>query len=285
MDGSSSETHRNNRAGRFAGIGFAVLFTLILTACAGEAPGSGAETSLVPKPPTDAPMWLWDSRPQDGDLVFTAAGARQVSREEESVSALEDAALQAGVFAGFWGASQDYVTSTTGGTGRRERTRAYYDGAAADRAFETMDAERVWRDEEATWVRFRLSGIDFPKFDWVPVFRGDGPAWPYTVPDIPGWRTAVGIGGTRSTMAGTLRSADEAALAEMVEQIHGASRSVTVSREASTETWSESSGAAASYGSGFGAVRGFLIVARWIDAKGNGWALAVCPRAWNSPGD
>ncbi len=260
-----------------------IVAAFVLSSCAG-APEKTAEANslFIPPAAADSPSWIWDSRPTNDKLVFVSAGTMKVNRDEEIVSALEDAAMQAGVFAGFWGSSQDFVTSTTGGTEWNERTRAYYDGEAADRAFEELKVSETWRADDATWGRFYMDPQGLPDFTWTPKHRDGEPSWLKKVPEISGWRTAVGIGKIRSTLHKTLRAADEAALAEMISQIHGSSKTVTASRETSTESWSESTGATASYGSGFGSVRGFLIIARWLDEKGNGWTLAACPKKWNT---
>lgn len=260
-----------------------ILTALALFSCTSAPQGTTEKGSLfVPSSAANTPGWIWDSRPTADKLVFVAAGTMKVNRDEEIVSALGDAAMQAGVFNGFWGSSQDFVTSTTGGTEWNDRTRAYYDGEAEDRAFDELKLSETWQTDDATWGRFYLELQGLPSLTWTPQYQDGEPVWLKKVPDISGWKTAVGIGKSLSTLPKTLRAADEAALAEMIFQIHGSSRTVAISTETSTESWSESSGATASYGSGFGSVRGFLIIARWLDEGGNGWALAACPEKWNA---
>jgi hypothetical protein len=185
----------------------------------------------VPVSLSDSPSWLWDSRPENGRLVFIAAGGRRGNRDNEALAALDDAALQAGVYANFWGASQDFVVSDGGGTDWNTRTRARYDGSAEDSAKVNMDADAIWRTEEATWVRFILDDPRVPVINWTPVYRGGVPEWIRRTPDIPGYHVTVGIGGERSTLALTIKGSEVSALAGMVDLLHGASRTVTASRE------------------------------------------------------
>jgi len=231
----------------------------------------------VPASLSDSPSWLWDSRPENGRLVFIAAGGRRGNRDDEALAALDDAALQAGVYANFWGASQDFVVSDGGGTDWNTRTRARYDGSAEDSAKVNMDADAIWRTEEATWVRFILDDPRVPVVNWRPVYRGGVPEWIRRTPEIPGYHVTVGIGGERSTLAKTIKGSEVSALAGMVDLLHGASRTVTASRETAGAIGNTDSAATASYDRGFGEVNGFLIIARWVDDTGNAWSLAVCP--------
>jgi hypothetical protein len=251
-----------------------ILSLLILSSCVSHPEKPSAQ---VPPAYPDSPAWLWHSGPEEGRLVFVGAGPRRGNRDEEAFSALEDAALQAGVYSGFWGASQDLVLSSSAGTDWNTRTRVRYDGPASDRAKQEMDAREIWRTGEATWIRFTL---DLPGISVISLetdFSGGMPGWIRRPPQIPGYITSVGSGGRRSTLAGTIKGADVGALAAMVDNLHGANRAVNVSRETGGSYGSSSSGASASYDRGFGEVRGFLVIARWVDGKGTAWSLAVCP--------
>jgi hypothetical protein len=220
--------------------------------------------------------------PVDGNLVFIAAGARKGNRDEEAYSALENAAVQAGVFAGFWGASQDLVVSDVHGTDSNTRTHAYYNGPAADEALQKMDADKIWRNDEATWVRFILTpDQSIPQISWNPEYIGGEPSWIRQAPEIPGWRVSIGMGGGQSSLIKIFKASDASALAAMIDLIHGSNRSITQSVEAGSETWYYSSGSHATYDRGFGDVYGFLVIARWLDSDGNGWSLAVCPEDEN----
>jgi hypothetical protein len=269
--------------GRYLRVLVAFLALAITFTCVSCATPSiiGKDRSKVPTAAKDTPPWLWDSRPQGSTIVFVAAGPRRGNREDEAQVALENASVQAGVYSGFWGASQELVVSNSGGANLDSRTRARYNGPAADAARETMDADAMWRDSAATWVRFTLysPGVEIPV--WVPSFRGENPDWINRPPEIPGFHVTVGLGVERSTLAETIRGADVSALADMVDKLHGATRTVTQSREVGSETFYESSGSTSSYDRGFGEVIGFLIIARWMDDEGNAWALAVCPESFN----
>jgi hypothetical protein len=140
-----------------------------------------------------------------------------------------------------------------------------------------MDAQEIWRTGEATWVRFTL---DYPGIGNIPLetdFSGGMPGWIRRPPQIPGYVTSVGSGSRRSTLAGTIKGADVGALAAMIDNFHGENRAVNVSRETGGSYGSSSSGASASYDRSFGEVRGFLVIARWVDGAGTAWSLAVCP--------
>lgn len=240
------------------------------------------ETVHVPPAAKDSPQWLWDSRPGNGELVFVAAGPRMGNRDDEIYSALENAAVQAGTFAGFWGASQDLVLSDVQGTSFNTRTHAYYNGPAADEALQKMDADKIWRNGEATWVRFILTdGPSIPPVNWTPDYIGGSPSWIHKIPEIPGWRVSVGMGGYQSSLLKTIKKADASALAAMLDLLHGANRSITQSVEAGSETWHYSNSNQSTYDRGFGDVYGFLVIARWLDEEGNGWSLAICPEKEN----
>jgi hypothetical protein len=64
---------------------------------------------------------------------------------------------------------------TAAGTDWNTRTRARYDGSAEDSAKVNMDADAIWRTEEATWVRFILDDPRVPVINWTPVYRGRRP--------------------------------------------------------------------------------------------------------------
>ncbi len=226
------------------------------------------------------PPWLWDSRFSGDSLFFVAAGPRRSNREEEKLLALENAALQAGVFSEFWGSSQDFMISNQQGANFAERTRAYYDGEAMDLAIENMRAREIWVTEEGTWVKFELEKPDIPRLNWQPDYVGGRPSWINRPPVIPGWVIAVGLGAEQSTLIRTIRRADEAALAAMILRIHGENSSLAIERTRSSATWSRTETSSAAYGKGFGSIRGFAVIARWHDKSGV-WSLAVCPEEWN----
>ncbi|MCG8451943.1 MAG: hypothetical protein MI717_02020 [Spirochaetales bacterium] len=233
------------------------------------------------KPFRDAPDWLWTTIPEKDTLIFVTAGARRGNRDTEAYAALEAAALRAGVFAGFWGASQDFVSSSSQGTGADSRTRAHYDGAAEDDALANLEPTNLWRTDHATWVRFQLSLPEALSCSWTPDYKKGQPTWVYSPPEIPGWKVAVGLGAQQGNEARTLLRAEEDALAQMVQLLHGKTRTVGLSREATTATWRESQHSKTTYERGFGEVFGFLVLARWYDKKGQCWVLAACPEEKN----
>lgn len=253
---------------------------LAIPSCATEAPAEQSPTVQPVNTVDGTPAWLWDSRSSGDSLVFIAAGPRRSNRDEEKLGALKNAALQAGVFSGFWGSSQDFVLSSRHGVNFAERTRAFYDGEAMDAAMKDLKAEEIWVSAEGTWVKFRLKKSGIPPLNWQPESLGGRPTWINKPPEISGWLVAVGLGGQQSTLAKTVRKADEAALAELILQIHGANSTLTLEQTQSSATWSQTGTASAFYGKGFGNVRGFLVIARWHDESG-AWSLAVCPREWN----
>jgi len=258
------------------------VFSLLFFSCVALPDSDESGFFHVPSGVEESPAWMWNNLPINGNLVFIAAGPRMGNREEEAYSALENAAVQAGVFSGFWGASQDLVDSNVHGTDTNTRTHAYYNGPAADEALRRMDADKIWRNDEATWVRFILSPDRLiPQIDWVPEYIGNEPLWIRRMPEIPGWRVSVGMGGFHSSLIKTLKASDASALAAMIDLIHGSNRSITQSVEAGSETWYYSSGSHATYDRGFGDIYGFLVIARWLDDSGNSWSLAVCPEAEN----
>ncbi len=226
------------------------------------------------------PLWIWDSRFSDDSLFFVAAGSRRSNREEEKLLALENAALQAGVFSEFWGSSQDFMISNQQGANFTGRTRAYYDGEAMDLAMKNMKAREIWVTEEGTWVKFQLERPEIPHLNWQPDYVGGKPSWINKPPVIPGWIVTVGLGAEQSTLVRTFKRADEAALAAMILRIHGENSSMAIEKTQSSETWSRTEISSASYGKGFGSIRGFVVIARWHDKSGV-WSLAVCPEEWN----
>jgi len=278
-DRSRLEPRRPMRRGGPAAIVLAAWAAVMLSASCLTAPPPDEAETRPPKPASlpESPAWMWNLAPEDGTLVFVGVGGRRGNRDEESYAALEDAALQAGVYAGFWGASQDLVVSDAGGTGQEGRTRARYNGPASDAALQAMDAEEIWRTDEATWVRFTLESRDFRAPEWRPRFRDGEPEWIRRTPDIPGYQVSVGLGGERSTLARSLRGADVSALADMIDRFHGANRTVNTTEKRGGATWSQGGGTSATYDRGFGEVEGFLVIARWVDAQGNAWSLAVSP--------
>ena len=252
------------------------LTAFILSACAGS-PEKNTAAPPVPAAMQGSPAWLWDCRPSGSTITLVAAGKLRSNRNLEAYAALEKAAMYAGVFAGFWGANQDYVSSNVSGTGSDSLTRAHYNGPAADAALEQLEAVDLWRHSQATWAKFTLDVSSLPPLNWAPEMNPDGPKWMRVPPVIPGWHVTVGLGGPQSTLVNTIGRAEEDALAQIVSLIHGKSLSLTTSREAASATYSESSGTSTIYERGFGEIFGFLVIGRWVDDKGQGWALAVAP--------
>ncbi len=261
---------------------FAILTTILTTtvSCVTSAPVVESQVDQEKSTASTEFEWLLDTRPLGNTLVFVGAGPRHSNRDIEKLTALKDAAMQAGVFSGFWGSRQDFIASSVHGTSLSERTRADYDGNAEDAAFEQLELLGEWVTEEGTWGKYQLERNDIPSMSWQPEYMDGRPTWLHRPPEINGWLVAVGLGNHQSTLAKSIRKADEAALAEVVQRLYGENRTVNIDKTLSSQTWSQTDSASASYAKGFGIVRGFLVIARWYDDSG-AWSLAACPLGWN----
>lgn len=269
-----------------AGTLSALLILLIFSSCAGDpsTTGSSVVDDAIPPSPfaPEAPSWLWEIRPSGESPEFVAAGPRLYRRDDEADAALRDASVQAGVMSGFWGSGQSYRLTDAAATRRAVLTSARYDGPAADAALENLAPMETWRSEEATWIRYRWEGSRIPEISWTPAPPISGrPAWTLKTPDIPGWYVAVGQSTRRSTMAKTLRGADESALAEMLAFLYARVKAVTETGQSGGSGGSSGGTINESYLVGSGPVEGFFILSRWVDGEGSGYALAICPRDIN----
>jgi hypothetical protein len=183
---------------------------------------------------------------------------------------------------GFWGSGQSYRLTDAAATRRAVLTSARYDGPAADAALENLVPLKTWRNEEATWIRYRWDGPRIPDITWTPAPSISGrPAWTLKTPVIPGWHVAVGQSSRRGTMAKTLRGADESALAEMLALLYARVKAVTETGQSGGSGGSSGGTINESYLVGSGPVEGFFILSRWVDGEGSGYALAICPRDIN----
>ncbi|RLW70425.1 MAG: hypothetical protein B6D68_00830, partial [spirochete symbiont of Stewartia floridana] len=197
----------------------AILITTV--SCVTSAPAAESQVSQEKSPPSTEFEWLLDTRPLGNTLVFVAAGPMHSNRDMEKLSALKDAAMQAGVFSSFWGSRQDFIVSSVHGTNLSERTRADYDGSAEDAALEQLEAVGEWVTDEGTWVKYQLEKNDIPAMNWQPEYLGGQPTWLHRPPEISGWLVTVGLGSHQSTLSKSIRKADEAALAEIVQRLYG----------------------------------------------------------------
>lgn len=229
------------------------------------------------------PSWLWDSIPSQDSVIFIASSPKLSSKKKEMLMALKNASVQAGVFSGFWGTSQDFILSNQFAANFSARTRAYYDGAAADESIDKFKAKNKWHSDEGLWVRFFLKESRLPLLNWqIEYFQGE-PTWLHSPPEISGWIVAVGFGGKQSTLAKAILQADTNALADLIQQIHGQNDTVSMTRTQSTQGSSQTDISSLSYAKGFGSVHGFIVIARWYNSSG-AWSLAVAPQSWNPEG-
>ena len=272
---------------------FAAAVFLSLSSCVTQ--GNNQFGSLPEAEPLyNGPDWLWYNPPEAGAVIVVASGALQSNRDSELTSARQDAARQVGIFAGFVGSSQYYVTLRNRGTAQSDQDKAYYSGKAEDIALEQLELLDSWQSETATWARFRLplstlgtEAPPFPVFAWEPTYvdtrdgangMGNSPTWINTPPVIPGWHVSVAQGARQSSLSRTLRRAEETALFGMLQLLHGRSNTRAIFRDQSTRNSSSSGAAIDTYEQASGEVRGFMVISRWLDSDGTGWALAVSPR-------
>ena len=256
----------------------AISYIAFAASCASNETTEETVQPVIADAAPDAPKWFWDHRPSSGAVYFIGFGTRHKRREDEVYAALKEASVQAGVFESFWGASQDLVRSDFSGTDFNTRTKAHYNAQAADAALESLEVEDQWQNNQATWILFRLTTTKAKAIHWQPGYPDGEPDWIRRPPMIPGYHVTIGSGAKKSSLAKTLRGADVSALAAMIDAFHGQTKTGTITGQQSSKTWSKSSGQSETYDRGFGEVRGFLVISRWVDKKGNAWSLAISPK-------
>ncbi len=238
----------------------------------GVLPGSGLD-------------WLADLRPEDEGLLFPGFSPRLGDREDEELRAARDAALRAARWFGTWGRNRYLQGKGTGTWARAELLETDYLESLAPDLLENVTIIRSTRNEEGTFVLVRLkeeSAVPFPAGG--PAVPGNPPFWTRTPPRIDGWHVAVGLTARFSTLPKTLAAAEEAALAEMLVQLYGTVQARSASVGQTTESRTDAGAIAATYIEAEGLVRQFTVIAWWVDDKGQGWTLGVCPVSLNGGG-
>jgi hypothetical protein len=219
--------------------------------------------------PRSLPSWPVNGRP-----VFAGYTNRLRDREQESETALRNAAEQASRYVSLTAVYQ-YVARTDGRqTGSVDAVEAEWDEARVDSFLATLEVIRSEQLHEGTIV---YAALDEPLRSSIPQIEsisgaGAEPDWINRPPEIPGYIVGVGAAQSRRTMAESLAAADERALVDILLQTSATIRLLDQSRtrERSTQTMTTVSQQATA------ALSGFLVLSRHVSPDGRTfYALAV----------
>jgi len=218
---------------------------------------------------------MWNTAPDNGNLLFFATVASKMYREEELELAISEAARQASMLYNTKVDVKFAVKSNNRDLGYLEAIDIQYDKALEEDLKSKIIVRSHYIDNEGTYVLAELEGINFKgNFSDILTLEGE-PDWLYNIPEIPGYLVSIGSVQRSRYKIDSIRLADEQALANLAKQVSVVVKAKRIDRdsEISGTTFSETNYEVTST-----YIRGFYVLGRWSSDNGNTYhTLAVCP--------
>ena len=219
--------------------------------------------------------FMWDTAPDNGNLLFSSFIPRRAYREEEIEIAVSEAARQASMLSRSKVEAKFAVKSNNRDLGYLEAIDVQYDCGLARDLESKIKVRNHYRDNEGTYILAELDGINYKGNVEKASGEGNGPDWLYNLPEIDGYLVGIGTVQRSRYKIDSIRRADEQALANLAKQVSVVVKAKRADRE------SEISGSAFSetnYEVTSTYIKGFYVLGRWSTDNGDTYyTLAVCP--------
>lgn len=263
---------------RVIGTAFGVIGALCLCAGCASFSGTAAERQEVAPDLRLAMMRATLPGPSAGEYpVFFSAVPRVTDTDTERKACIAGAARQAAMYLQVSGLDLILGSERSGAAVTLQNTVWKYDETTSANLLTEAEIRREHRDDEGTYMLVSFPSIRLPA--GIPDLESllgtalDPPGWIARIPDLRGYRLAVGAASRMRLFTDSIEAADRSALAALLSQEAVYVAGSGARSEVAPGTVATSDRAQITTGS----VRGFYILDRWISPDGGTfYSLAVC---------
>ena len=250
-----------------------LLLLLILLSSCRTTDSEKGETNTNDDAIEQVSAMMYDLSPREGHLYFFTIISRQQYRDKEETLCREEAARQVSRYYQINGVSYSRTDESVRGTAKKEATGIAFNDDQAKRLEGELELVNQLQTNAYTAALYSYPQPSPIQIPYAPGRTEETPEWVNGSVRISGFQTAVGFTGPQRFLAKTLQQADKNALATLLEQRTG---SLDIS-QADWQSQRASSSRSSMTETAAGSIRQAYILSRWIDGKGNFYALAVCP--------